>query len=228
MNIVGATNQLRIGANIQLDGEIVGEDNHIEIGEAERESGLTLNVRGNGNRIRIGNLVQLKGLRIRIGTHVPADATRLTIGDGFSAEWNTQLLLPNSGNSLAIGRNCMFSNSITVRCGESPHLLFDLETGAYLDTASATIIGAHVWIGEGVYVTKRAIIADETVVGAGSVVTGQFYDEHVVIAGNPAKVVRKGVRWIRNPSLLAPGSPEHDSYHAHMRTHSHDEAADPS
>jgi len=226
MDITGANNQIRTGANLRIEGEIVGDGNIVEIGEASLDSTLTLSVRGDGNRIRIGKLVQLKGLRIRVGTHVPADATRLTIAEGFSAEWNTQFLLPNSGNNLTIGENCMFSNSITIRCGESPHLLFDLQTGQYLDSGSRTVIGDHVWIGEGAYLTKRTIIGRESIIGANSVVTGQFDEEHVIIAGNPAKVVRKGVRWIRNPSLLTPGTPEHDSYHAHMRAHAKRDAAD--
>ncbi|MFT4255326.1 MAG: hypothetical protein QM608_22930 [Caulobacter sp.] len=228
MDISGTNNDVRIGANIQVEGEVAGHGNLVEIDDAERESSLILSIRGDGNRVRIGKLVQLRGLRIRIGTHVPANATSLTIADGFSAEWNVQLLLPNSGNNLVIGHSCMFSNSITVRCGESPHLLFDLHTGQYLDTASRTVIGDHVWVGEGVYVTKRAMIANETVVGAGSVVTRRFDEEHVVIAGNPARVVRKGVRWVRNPSLLTPGTPEHESYHAHMQSHIKRGAGDPS
>jgi acetyltransferase-like isoleucine patch superfamily enzyme len=227
MDITGADNQVRTGANVRVEGEIIGDDNVVDIGDAQEDSTLTLSIRGDGNHVRIGNSVQLKGLRIRVGTHVAADATRLTIADGFSVEWNTQFLLPNSGNALTIGANCMFSNSIVIRCGESPHLLFDLETGQYLDTSSRTVVGDHVWMGEGVYVTKRAAIASEIIVGAFSVVTGQFTEEHVVIAGNPARVTRKGVRWIRNPSLLTPGSPEHDSYHAHMRGHAKLNAVDP-
>lgn len=52
------------------------------------------------------------------------------------------------------------------------------------------IIGNYVWLGFGVYVLPGSIIGDNTIVGAGSVVTKNF-PNNVIIAGNPAKALRQ-------------------------------------
>jgi acetyltransferase-like isoleucine patch superfamily enzyme len=51
------------------------------------------------------------------------------------------------------------------------------------------VIGANVFVGAGAYVLAGARIGDNSVVGAGAVVTGEVPPDSVV-AGNPARVVR--------------------------------------
>ena len=57
-------------------------------------------------------------------------------------------------------------------------------------TPSKVEIGNNVWIGGGVTILPGVSIGNNTVVGAGSVVTKSFPD-NVVIAGNPAKIIKK-------------------------------------
>jgi len=83
-----------------------------------------------------------------VGTHVPANRTSLEIGRNISMERFNYILLHNSGNRCVIGDDCMFSNEVTIRGGESPHLLFDRNTGEYIDISDGIFIGNHVWIGE--------------------------------------------------------------------------------
>ncbi|PKI08357.1 transacetylase [Shewanella sp. 11B5] len=52
-------------------------------------------------------------------------------------------------------------------------------------------IGNNVWIGAGCIILPGARIPDNCVVAAGSIVTKAFYDEHVVLAGNPAKEIKR-------------------------------------
>lgn len=56
-------------------------------------------------------------------------------------------------------------------------------------------IGNHVWIGSNVIVLKGSVIPDGCVVASGSVVTRAFEEGSVLIAGNPATVVRENVNW---------------------------------
>lgn len=51
------------------------------------------------------------------------------------------------------------------------------------------ILGDFVWLGFGVYVLPGAKIGNNTIVGAGSIVTKEFPD-NVILAGNPARIIR--------------------------------------
>ena len=53
-------------------------------------------------------------------------------------------------------------------------------------------IGNNVFLGVNAIVLMGAHIGNNSIVGAGSVVTGKFGDNSV-IAGNPAKIIRTGV-----------------------------------
>jgi acetyltransferase-like isoleucine patch superfamily enzyme len=199
-------NSCTIGVNISISGFIKGNNNKILIEDSIRLSHLELKINGDNNYVCIQSPLSIKGLSIRIGNHVSANQVKLEIAKGFSIEDGGRFLLYNSGNNLIIGENCMFSNSVTIRCGDSPHLLFDKETGEYLDISEGVFIGNHVWVGECVYITKKATIPNESVAAACAVVTKRFEEENSVIAGNPAKVVRRNAQWIRNRSHLRVGS----------------------
>lgn len=212
----GAGNVVEFGENVQVTGYVNGDRNRIVIAGADSPTRLHIMVNGDGNRIVVDRNTELKGLLVCCGNHVRAHDTELHIGENTTVEAGGRFLLYNSGNVLRIGRNTMLSSGITIRCGESPHLLFERDSGDYLDRSKGVSIGDHVWIGENAYLTKSAGIADDCVVGACSVVTRRFERSHVAIAGNPARVVREGVQWIRNPGMLEPGSVYEASYRTHM------------
>jgi acetyltransferase-like isoleucine patch superfamily enzyme len=51
-------------------------------------------------------------------------------------------------------------------------------------------IGNHVWIGARAIILKGVKIGDNSIIGAGSVVTKNV-DDNTIVAGNPAKYIRK-------------------------------------
>jgi acetyltransferase-like isoleucine patch superfamily enzyme len=60
------------------------------------------------------------------------------------------------------------------------------------------VIGAGTWIGHGVVILPGTRIGRNVVVAAGAVVRGEIED-HAVVAGSPARVVRRlepGVGWV--------------------------------
>ena len=56
-------------------------------------------------------------------------------------------------------------------------------------------IGNHVWIGKDVKINKSTKISDDSIIGWGSIVTKKFNEPNVVLAGNPAKIVKRGINW---------------------------------
>ncbi len=208
----GVENQCIIGEGVSLTGWIRGRGNVVKIDKSINESKIDLRINGNYNLVTIYQPFAIKSLSISIGNHIPAHSAEMVVGEGFSIEGGGSFLLYNSGNKLNIGKNCMFSNMVTIRCGESPHLLFDRVTGDYLDISDGVSVGDHVWVGEKCYLTKRVQIPSECVIAACSVVTKKFDQSHSVIAGNPARVVRENIEWVRNHSHLVDGSPYDISY----------------
>lgn len=68
------------------------------------------------------------------------------------------------------------------------HDLHNLD--AHLPGRDVTV-GERCWIGMNTVVLPGVVLGDGTIVGAGSVVTRPFPDGNCVIAGNPARLVRK-------------------------------------
>lgn len=71
-------------------------------------------------------------------------------------------------------------------------------------------IGSYGWIGMNVMVLPGVTLGDFTVVGAGSVVTKSFPEGYCIIAGNPARIIRK-----LNPDECVRYRSEHE-YHGYI------------
>jgi acetyltransferase-like isoleucine patch superfamily enzyme len=56
-------------------------------------------------------------------------------------------------------------------------------------------IGNHVWIGNDVKIYKGTVIPNNCVIASHSVVKGVFTQENSLIAGCPAKLIKKDVTW---------------------------------
>lgn len=59
------------------------------------------------------------------------------------------------------------------------------------DSGKDVIIGNNCWIGMNSVILPGVVLGDRTIVGAGSVVTKSFEEGNCVIAGNPAKIIKK-------------------------------------
>lgn len=102
-----------------------------------------------------------------------------------------------TGGGIRLGNDCMLSKQITFYANDA-HTLFDKKTGQILNANPHPIeIGNHCWLGQGSVLMKNAILPDETVVGAGAVVTKKFTEPCTAIAGVPAKVVHQNIGWDR-------------------------------
>ena len=212
-------NSIEVGENITLIGTIEGEGNLVRIAGTRHPQTLILHLVGNRNEVSIGAGSFLQSLRVEIGSRRwPCSRGRLQIGKGFSIASQGRFILPNSGNVLEIGDNCMFSSNIVVRGGEYPHLIFDKESGEYLDVSQGIFIGNHVWVGEGAFIGKSVTLPDDCIVGTRSVVTKRFDEPHCVIAGNPARIVKRGVQWIANEYMLEDQFPLGHKTFAETRT----------
>ena len=103
--------------------------------------------------------------------------------------------MPGSNNIVEIKGIERCSNiTIDIWTGDG-HPIYDLTTEERINEDQDVIIGNHVWMGRNVSVHKGGVIPDGCVIGANSFVTKKFYESNCMIAGTPARIIKKNIRW---------------------------------
>jgi glycosyltransferase involved in cell wall biosynthesis/acetyltransferase-like isoleucine patch superfamily enzyme len=124
------------------------------------------------------------------------DNCKLKIGKDFSCVSLNIHLNDEKGLSLFIGDYCMCALNVRIRPSDG-HILYDINTKELLNKGEDVVIGNHVWIGLNCIFLKGAKVSDDTIIGANSLVNKKFHEKNVVIAGSPAKIVKRDVNWDR-------------------------------
>lgn len=115
-------------------------------------------------------------------------------GFGSSIGSNLSFQIREAKN-IIIGSDCMFSLHIHLR-NAAGHGIYDGATGKRIAKGQSLIIGDHVWLGWGVMVVKGLKIGCGSMIGGGSIVSRDI-PEKCLAAGNPAKVIRENILWVR-------------------------------
>lgn len=167
---------------------IHGNNNTVTIGDFAQLSGASITIYGDNNRVDIGSWSILNGTEL----HIEKSNGSITIGEHTRFLGKTHLAVLE-GTALRIGKDCLFSSDIHFRTGDS-HSVLDL-TGRRINPSEDITVGDHVWFGTKVTCLKGAVIPAHSIVGACALVSGKFTEPNCVLAGVPAKVVKRGVDW---------------------------------
>ncbi len=107
------------------------------------------------------------------------------IGENFFANFDCIFL---DAAPIVIGDNCMIGPKTCIYAIEHP---LDVESRKkHIGIPKSVVIGDNVWIGGGVTILPGVSIGNNTVIAAAAVVTKSFPD-NVLVAGNPARVIKK-------------------------------------
>jgi maltose O-acetyltransferase len=107
------------------------------------------------------------------------------IGENFYSNYNCTIL---DCAKVTIGDNVLFAPNVSLYTAGHP-IHSHLRNQEY-EYAFPITIGNNVWIGGNVVINPGISIGDNTVIGAGSVVTKDI-PPNVIAVGNPCKVLRK-------------------------------------
>lgn len=101
----------------------------------------------------------------------------------------------DSGSRLVIGKHFLCACNFNLWTGDA-HTIINKD-GDIINRTENTLhqIGDHVWCGANVTLTKKASLPSNSIVAMGSVVTKEFKETNVILAGNPAVIVKRGVSW---------------------------------
>lgn len=151
---------------------------------------------GDNNKVIIDSSITCFTCLIKIGdSHNRTNNCTVQIGKGSTSN-DMEIILLEHNSEVIIGEDCMFSWRIRID-NTDHHALLDKNSGKVINIGKKVNIGNHVWIGMDTFILKNTSIASNCVVGAKSLITKNFTEENVVIAGNPAKIVKTGITWDR-------------------------------
>ena len=198
--MVGRENLVSVKKGTEVYGEngqafhIDGNNNQVIIGENSSIRNTVFYISGNNNRIILSDDISCYGAEF----HLRQDNNQIVIGKGTSFHGRNGYpvhIVGDEGRNIIIGDDCMFSKDIQIRSSDS-HNIVD-SSGHRLNPAEDVFIGDHVWISMGATLLKGTWIPSHSVIAAGAVCTSKYLEENSIIAGNPARVVKKQVDWDR-------------------------------
>ena len=208
---------------------VSGENNKILIvsGRSERllvsgevVAGLNLEIKGNNNFIKLELPINfVNGSNIKIcndNVKIVIESSPFIGVSLLCCHGNEQVCIIKKntvmvdvsislvGNTeLHIGEDCMCSEGPVYILPCDGHSILDVETACILNTPVPIIIGNHCWIGNSAKIIRGAKLPDNTIVGIGAIVNKPFEEEYTILAGTPAKIIKRGRKWDkRNPYLL--------------------------
>lgn len=114
----------------------------------------------------------------------------LELGDNFAISASSTI---NCYKHIKFGKDIQFSWDCLVMDSDT-HAIFD-EQGQRTNEDEEIIFGDKNWIGCRSTILKRTSIPENCVIGASSFVSGSKFEPNTIIAGHPAKSVRKIGGW---------------------------------
>ena len=121
----------------------------------------------------------------------------IIIGNGVSIQQRCHI---TAASNLIIGENTLISFDVMIQDTDHEYQTLDIPIGDQPLSVKTTAIGSNCFIGCGAKIQAGTILGNHCIVGANSVVRG-FFPDNVVIAGVPAKIIKKydliSNTWIR-------------------------------
>jgi acetyltransferase-like isoleucine patch superfamily enzyme len=157
------------------------------VGEGFRMEALPY-LQGKG-KIALGRGVRLSGKPAFAFSSRSGQAPELVVGDGTFIGHQCAF---HVASSIRIGSHCLLAGGVRVYDMDGHPLDADRRRAGEPtppEGIAPVAIGDDVWIGAGSLVLKGVTISDRVVVAAGSVVTKDVPPD-VVVAGNPARIVK--------------------------------------
>lgn len=190
--------------------ELIKKDGSIEV--VDNLPGIRFNCTGKNNLVRLhedtnfsnclfslsgGMFISIAPSKFNlVGLNIFGKESNIKIGNNFSC-WGVEIRCHEQQTSVSIGDNCMFAQDILIYPTDV-HTIFDQFTGELLNLGEPISIGNHVWCARGVTLLKGAIIRNNVVIGAGSIISRRFNENNIIVAGNPASIIRRGIDWVRD------------------------------
>ncbi len=146
---------------------------------------------GNNSNVTIGgSIFHIKNLFVSM----ECDDAELVIGENCFLRGGSIIFANKSGLKVSIGNNCLFASDVKIRTSDF-HSIIDNTTNLPINIPQNVSIGNDCWLCEEVFISKGAVIPDNTVVASKAFVNKKFTKTNTVIGGVPAKVIKTNINW---------------------------------
>jgi acetyltransferase-like isoleucine patch superfamily enzyme len=196
-----------------------GEGNTLIIADYKN---VIVKIKGSGNYVEVKNLkkfcsgvlkIKIAGENCKVvvdeGVYV-SSSVAITVGQAHSGQnyvkgvnvsigKNTsfelaEIMAFNSGTNVSIGDNCMFAQNVLIYNTDG-HPVFDASTKQIINRVGDLSVGSGSWLCRNAVVLKNVKLAQNTIVALGAIVSKSVEEPNTVVAGNPAKIVKRNVNW---------------------------------
>lgn len=200
VRMTGDRNCVTIDQDTTVFGEectgvlIFGDDNRIVIGKGCNLRRVHFFIRGNGNTIIVDDDCSAYNVEF----HMEQNGNTIHIGKGTTMHGRAGgaiHMATDEGSGIYIDEDCMLAHSIQIRSTDS-HSIVDM-SGKRLNPAKDVHIGRHCWLGMQSVILKGTRIQSNTIVAAAAVCSKEYGESHCILAGNPARIVKREVNWDR-------------------------------
>lgn len=187
--------KILIGENVNIYNSkifISGDQTEVHIGNGTAIINSSILIRDSFN------LLYLQGGRTTICNTtiwLESQRSKVEIKQDFTMQGGN--ISSIEGKCISIGEDCMFSDGIELRTGDS-HGIYNLLDNKRINFAENIIIDDHVWLCANCKILKGSIIPKNSVVGNLSLVTKPLPEENSIYAGLPAKLIKRNITWSRN------------------------------
>ena len=143
-------------------------------------------IHGKGHFIfKSGGAIIARGMTLRSDNN-----GSVVFGKKFCANQNFSVF---TNTKITFGDNCVLGWNVNVRDSDGHPI--KAASGNLINPNKQIYIGTHVWIASHVDILKGCFVPDGCVLGFKSLVTSKFNDENCIIAGIPAKRLKKEIHW---------------------------------
>ncbi len=185
----GTGNDVRIvGHHRWSTVRIFGSDCYVAIDTTARLDRVTACVLGDRCFLGIGARLT------RTMVYLAGNGAGIEVGAGTT--FRGELITTDDKAMLTVGRDCMMGGGVTIRCGDGHPVYQSWNNSGRINTAHGITVGNHVWAGEGSLILKNVIVGDGAIIAARAVVTRDV-SARSMVAGVPARLVKKDIRWER-------------------------------
>jgi acetyltransferase-like isoleucine patch superfamily enzyme len=167
---------------------IVDKENSLDVKDGSQIKNCKVKIRGKNNRLKIEKNVILRGVNIEMRG---IDCS-IVIGENSIIGNNIYISAREKNTKIQIGKNCMLSRNIKIMTSDGHDIL---EEQKRINRAKDIVLEDHVWLSDNVTLLKGSYIGEGSVVAINSTVTKKFREKNVIIAGNPAKVIKQNIQW---------------------------------